>query len=295
MGKAAAVVLPQAQRRRWARCSVTPKPSAGRSNTCRAWNPITAASASSGAAAAAPIGQVLHDLIGDGDLGQMGAGRARLLARPAPPNLLFGAAVGPRGLAKPIRGRRLGRVRGVPPQAALQLGHPRLQRGDQAGLLGIRPRAARQSPRPEPQRWLPGLGGGKGSRPPAHEAVTPAFPWAVRHSYLTAPSPSTPARLPTTAEAGRSPASKTLACPQGTRTWSNVGGHGAVRRHEIRSRRVWRGLVRDCRRLLARLLLVGARVRVGGDHRVDHHLRRDRERHVVDRLAGDGGGLGHRQ
>jgi len=89
------------------------------------------------AAAAAPLGQVLHDLIGDGDLGQMGAGRARLLARPAPPSLLVGAAVGPRGLAKPIRGRRLGRVRGVPPQAALQLGHPRLQRGDQAGLLGI--------------------------------------------------------------------------------------------------------------------------------------------------------------
>jgi hypothetical protein len=89
------------------------------------------------AAAATPLGQVLHDLVGGGDLGQMGAGRAGLLAGPAPLDPLGGAASGPRGLAKPVRGQRLGRVRGVLPQATLQLSHPCLQRGDQAGLLGI--------------------------------------------------------------------------------------------------------------------------------------------------------------
>jgi hypothetical protein len=35
-------------------------------------------------APAAPLGHVLHDLVRLGDLGQVGAGRARLLARLAP-------------------------------------------------------------------------------------------------------------------------------------------------------------------------------------------------------------------
>jgi hypothetical protein len=89
------------------------------------------------AALAAPLGQVLYDLVGGGDLGQVGAGGAGLLAGPAPRSPLIVLGACPRGLAQPIRGRRLGRIGGVFPQAALQLGHPRLQRGDQVGLLGI--------------------------------------------------------------------------------------------------------------------------------------------------------------
>jgi tetratricopeptide (TPR) repeat protein len=80
---------------------------------------------------------VLDDLVGGGDLGQVGAGGARLLARPAPFGPLIGPLLSPRGLAQAVRGRRLGGVGGVLAEPALQLGHPRLQRGDQAGLLGV--------------------------------------------------------------------------------------------------------------------------------------------------------------
>ena len=89
------------------------------------------------AASAAPVSQVLDDLVGLGDLGQVGAGGARLLARPAPFGPLTSPLLSPRGLAQAVRGRRPGGVRGVLAEPALQLGHPRLQRGDQAGLLGV--------------------------------------------------------------------------------------------------------------------------------------------------------------
>jgi hypothetical protein len=81
---------------------------------------------------AAPLAAVRHmpdHLVGLGDLGQMGTGRAGLLARGAAALGLLGTALpGPRGLSKAIRGRRLGGVGGVLAQAALQLRHPGLQR-----------------------------------------------------------------------------------------------------------------------------------------------------------------------
>jgi hypothetical protein len=54
------------------------------------------------AAAAAPVGDVLDHLVGGGDLGQVGAGGAGLLAGPAPLGPLGGTPLGPRGLAQPI-------------------------------------------------------------------------------------------------------------------------------------------------------------------------------------------------
>jgi hypothetical protein len=43
----------------------------------------------------------------------------------------------PTELAQPVRGRRLGRVGGVLAEPTLQLGHPRLQRSDQTGVLSV--------------------------------------------------------------------------------------------------------------------------------------------------------------
>jgi hypothetical protein len=76
-------------------------------------------------------------LAGVGDLRQVGAWGAGLLAGPAVFGPPIGAAPCPRGLAQPVRGRRLGGVGGVLAEPVLQLGHPRLQRSDQAGLLGV--------------------------------------------------------------------------------------------------------------------------------------------------------------
>jgi hypothetical protein len=89
------------------------------------------------AATAAALRGVLHDLVGPLDLGQMRARGAGLLTGPAALGLLGVAPLRPRGLPQPVRGRRLGGARGVLAEPALQLHHPRLQRGDQAGLLGV--------------------------------------------------------------------------------------------------------------------------------------------------------------
>ncbi len=89
------------------------------------------------AAPPAPVGHMPGDLIGLGDPGQMRAGGAGLLTGPAPRGPLIVLAACPRGPAQPVRGRRLGGVGGVLAEPALQLDHPRLQRGNQAGLLGV--------------------------------------------------------------------------------------------------------------------------------------------------------------
>jgi len=85
--------------------------------------------------ATTPLGRVHHDLVRLGHLGQVRARRTGLLAgrppttTPLPPRR--------RRLAKPIRRRWPRRVGGVLAQTTLQLSHPRVERGDQAGLLGI--------------------------------------------------------------------------------------------------------------------------------------------------------------
>jgi hypothetical protein len=89
------------------------------------------------AAPAAPAGGVPKDFVRLGDLGQVGAWGAGLLAGPAMLEALGGAAFGAHRLAQAVQGRRLGRVGRIPAKPAFQLGHPRLQRGDQAGLLGV--------------------------------------------------------------------------------------------------------------------------------------------------------------
>jgi hypothetical protein len=89
------------------------------------------------AAPAAPVGHLPGHLVGLGDLGQVSAGGAGLLTGPAPRGPLIVLAACPRGLAQPVRGRRLGGVGGILAEPALQLSHPRLQRSDQAGLLGV--------------------------------------------------------------------------------------------------------------------------------------------------------------
>ena len=89
------------------------------------------------AAPAAPVGHVPGHLVGLLHLRQVRAWGAGLLTGPAIFGPLIGPAFHPRGLAQPIRGRRHGGVRGVLAEPPLQLGHPRLQRGDQAGLLGV--------------------------------------------------------------------------------------------------------------------------------------------------------------
>jgi hypothetical protein len=94
-----------------------------------------------GQLSAAPLAAVRHmpdHLVGLCDLGQMGAGRAKLLARHAAALGLLGTALlGPRGLSKTIRGWRLGGVGGVGAQAALQLRHLGLQRSNRPGLRGV--------------------------------------------------------------------------------------------------------------------------------------------------------------
>jgi len=88
-------------------------------------------------AAAAPVGDVLNHLVGLGDLRQVGTGGTGLLARPTPLSPLGGTPLGPRGLAQPIRGGRLGGVGGVLAKPTFQLGDSGLERDDQTGLLGI--------------------------------------------------------------------------------------------------------------------------------------------------------------
>jgi hypothetical protein len=76
-----------------------------------------------GAAPAAPVGSVPGHLVGLLHLRQVGAWGAGLLAGPATFGPPIGAARSPRGLAQPIRGRRLGGVGGVLAEPTLQLGH----------------------------------------------------------------------------------------------------------------------------------------------------------------------------
>jgi hypothetical protein len=90
-----------------------------------------------GTAPTAPVGSVQGHLVGLLHLRQVGARGAGLLAGPATFGPPIGAARSPRGLAQPIRGRRPRGVGGVLADPTLQLGHPRLQHGDQAGLLGV--------------------------------------------------------------------------------------------------------------------------------------------------------------
>jgi hypothetical protein len=91
-----------------------------------------------GAASLAAVRHMRDHLVGLGDLGQIGTGRAGLLARGAAALGLLGTALlGPRGLSKAIRGRRFGGVGGVLAQAALQLRHPGLQRGNRLALHGV--------------------------------------------------------------------------------------------------------------------------------------------------------------
>jgi hypothetical protein len=69
------------------------------------------------------------DLVGLGDLGQVGAWGARLLTGPPALGLPGVAPLRPHGLTQAVRGRRLGRVRRVPTQPTLQLGDSRLEPG----------------------------------------------------------------------------------------------------------------------------------------------------------------------
>jgi hypothetical protein len=127
---------PQAQRRRSARCSVTRRPSGGRSNTCRASTPTTLAPTKSAphpphqSGACRPPRRAPAPAPG-GRLGRRAACRAGDL-RPA-----HRCGAQPPRAAQPIRGRRLGGVGGILAEPTFQLGHPRLQRGDQAGLFGV--------------------------------------------------------------------------------------------------------------------------------------------------------------
>jgi hypothetical protein len=58
----------------------------------------------------APLGHMLHHLIRLGDLGQVGAGRAGLLARPTTPRATTALPGGRRRLGEPVRRRRLGGI-----------------------------------------------------------------------------------------------------------------------------------------------------------------------------------------
>jgi hypothetical protein len=82
-----------------------------------------------GAAPTAPVRAMLDHLVGGGDLGQVGAWGAGLLAGPAPLCPLVGPALGPRRLTQAVRGRRLGGVGGVLAEPTLQLHDPGLERG----------------------------------------------------------------------------------------------------------------------------------------------------------------------
>jgi hypothetical protein len=90
-----------------------------------------------GAAPTALVGHMPGHLVGLLHLRQVGAWGAGLLARPATFGPPIGAARSPRRLAQPVRGWWLRGVGGIRAEPTLQLGHPRLQRGDQAGLLGV--------------------------------------------------------------------------------------------------------------------------------------------------------------
>jgi hypothetical protein len=80
-------------------------------------------------AAPAAAVSVLDHLIGLGDLGQVGARGAGLLAGPPPRGPLISPALSPRRLAQPIGGRRLGGVGRVLAEPPLQLNDPGLERG----------------------------------------------------------------------------------------------------------------------------------------------------------------------
>ncbi len=85
--------------------------------------------------ATAPLGPMDHDLIRVSHLGKVRTRRTGLLTgRPPTTTPLLPA----RGrLAKPVRRRWPGGIGGVLAKAPLQLSHPRLERGNQAGLLGV--------------------------------------------------------------------------------------------------------------------------------------------------------------
>jgi hypothetical protein len=138
------------------------------------------------AAAAAPAGGVQGDLVGLGDLGQVGARGAGLLAGPAMRCPLVGAAFGPRGLAQPVRGWRLGGVGGVLAEPALQLGHPSLERGNQAGLPGVgRAQLGDDHGLHRDGGFQLGVGGrDRGLQTSSGQA---RLPWAVPNSYPTGP------------------------------------------------------------------------------------------------------------
>ena len=145
------------------------------------------------AAPAAALRGVLHDLVGPLDLGQMRARGAGLLTRPAALGLLGVAPLRPRGLTQAVRGRRLGGVGGVPAEPALQLHHPRLQRGDQAGLLGVdRAQLGDHRGLDRDGHFQIGIGGrdrglqdNKRSSPLAHGPYSTATPAAIPWSNRT--------------------------------------------------------------------------------------------------------------
>ena len=110
--------------------------SGGRSNTWRASTPTTGASARSAPHPPHRPGYARRPRRArrpgpGGRRGRRAAYRAGALGLP------HRARLRPRGLAQPVRGRRLGRVRRVPTEPTLQLGHPRLQRRDHAGLRSV--------------------------------------------------------------------------------------------------------------------------------------------------------------
>jgi hypothetical protein len=153
------------------------------------------------AAPAAPVGGVPDHLVGLGDLGQVGAGRAGLLAGPALFGPLGGPPLGPRGLAQAVRGRRLGGVGGVLAEPALQLSHAGLERGDGPGLRGV-DRAQLGDDRGLDRDGGFQVGVGRTDRGlQDSEAVKPACPWATRHSYISSP----PTVKLATAREGRNP------------------------------------------------------------------------------------------
>jgi len=89
---------------------------------------------------AAPLARhrpVDDNLVRLGGRGQVRTGRARLLAGLATASVSCPLPPGRRRLAQPIRRRRLRRVPRVPGELAFQLRHPRLERLDHQGLLGV--------------------------------------------------------------------------------------------------------------------------------------------------------------
>jgi hypothetical protein len=171
------------------------------------------------AAAAAPLGQVLHDLIGMATWARWAPGAPGCLPgrrRPACSSARRSVRV---GLPSPSEDGGLDEIGGIPPQAALQLGHPRLQRGDQAGLLGIG-RAQLGNHRGLHRNggfrvWVGGRDRGlqhtKRSRPLAHGPSGTATSQPQARQLLHA----SPQRL----KLVEAQPARRWACPQGTRTW----------------------------------------------------------------------------